>query len=315
MLFLFLAIITIYAFFHEGGHLLVGLLSGSRVTAFDISFPGAYVAMDGNLTLTQSILSSFAGIGLTYLACLAFLLLAPIAVGPVVSLAKLLATVMLLSTLLVWIIFPFLYLAGSAPSDDATTFLARSGLPPLLAAALALALFAIGAAVYLRRSGDRRALLASFRDPRVSWLTPAARRPLATLAVLLVAVYATSFALNGFRIGTGASSPFWPPSDDRRAVDFNLAADADRADEPVYAFTLDQPHEVDLLFVLKDVRADVLSVRVAGSNGYTKSLFTAKGYTASVDSAALNEILPPGKYQILLSTSEAAGHIAISVKQ
>jgi len=71
--------------------------------------------------------------------------------GLAVELLKSVASMATLSTLLAWIILPFFYASGSAPSDDSINFLSVTGLPPVILSAAALRLYAGGWALFLAR--------------------------------------------------------------------------------------------------------------------------------------------------------------------
>jgi hypothetical protein len=148
LFFLVAFILLAFPFIHELGHALVALAAGGEIVAFSIRFPTAHVAYHAPMTSTLSALSAVSGVGLTYLAWLALILFTRKGDSPVLPLFKFIATLSVMGSLLVWIIFPVLYLAGRAPSDDVTGFLSLTGVPPLLVTALALLAFAGGIWLY-----------------------------------------------------------------------------------------------------------------------------------------------------------------------
>lgn len=138
-----LLLLPLYVLLHEGGHALVALLCGARVTEF--SLLGARMRYEGG-AFTPFTLSLFhLGVVLlpvvTEVLCL--LVHRPRAGAIFGSVASFLALLISAGPLCAWIIVPVLSLSGRAPQgDDAAKFLASSGLSPwavLAGAALLLA--------------------------------------------------------------------------------------------------------------------------------------------------------------------------------
>jgi len=102
---------------------------------------GAHVSLLGELTPAQRALQTAAGVSSPLLVGVLFIYVVPRRAGLAVELLKSVASMATLSTLLAWIILPFFYASGSAPSDDSINFLS----------VIALRLYAGGWALFLAR--------------------------------------------------------------------------------------------------------------------------------------------------------------------
>jgi hypothetical protein len=196
LLFLFLALFVVlsYTFLHEGGHALVGVLSGARLTTFSFIDLNAHIGLDGNLTSPQRVLFNLAGVGLPLLVWLGFILLAPRQSNFTVEGVKVFSTLFVLSTLQAWVALPIMFIFGNAPlSDDVTNFLRNSGLPPLLVSGLALVIFISGWALLYSRIPGVRGELIYFRRSDADLISPSMWKSSGVLAALLLMYVAVGF--------------------------------------------------------------------------------------------------------------------------
>ena len=132
-----------YILLHEGGHALVAVLCGARITEFSVL--GAYMGYEGGV-FTPAALSLFhiAGMLLPVLAAVIYMLAYESkAEGVFYRIFSFVSLLMPLGSLLAWVVMPVFSLAGRAPQDDdAVKFLASSGLSPWAVSLGAAALFA-----------------------------------------------------------------------------------------------------------------------------------------------------------------------------
>lgn len=123
--------IPVYIILHEGGHALIALSCGARITEFSIL--GAYMRYEGG-TFTALTLSLFyiAGMLLPVLISIAYMLLYRDAAQSVFyRIFSFLFPLILTAPALAWGIVPLLYLSDQAPpGDDVTGFIESSGASP-----------------------------------------------------------------------------------------------------------------------------------------------------------------------------------------
>lgn len=134
--------VPLYIVLHEGGHALVALLCGAKITNFTII--GASVSsVDGVYTaFTYSLLHS-AGLLLPVLASILYMLFyQKDRTGVFYRLFSFMFAVLPTFSILAWVLVPVLYMNGRAPvGDDTTQFLDASGLSPILVILTAVVLF------------------------------------------------------------------------------------------------------------------------------------------------------------------------------
>lgn len=124
-------VIPIYILLHEGGHSLIAVLCGAKITKFSIL--GAYMSYEGgSFTPITLSLSNVAGMLLPVLAAVAYMLTYRDNIKStryrICSYLFLIAPV---CSVLSWILVPILYLAGKAPqNDDVSKFIHNSGISP-----------------------------------------------------------------------------------------------------------------------------------------------------------------------------------------
>lgn len=309
---LFLSVIFAYTVVHELGHALAGLAFGGRVTWFNVSFFNldAAVGLWGEFSAPQHAVISAAGVGLTLLVALAVLLLVPRRTGWFLQMLKLFTTTGVLGTLLVWILFPVLVFFGTVPGhDDSINFLNHSGFHPLAVSLAAVLFFAAGIWLYRRRSDPERGTLASLRDSNA--LSPADRRSLTVVTVVLAAGLVTSLLAGGFSAKvSGVSST--PPEGYRLAAKVDLSA-GELAAEPVAGFRLDQPARGGVYLLATSIDAAFLDLSLEGPQGFSQSLLHGEGFTADEQMASFEEPLPAGDYQVVVTSQSDSGVLKIYV--
>lgn len=137
-----LVCIPVYIALHEGGHALVAVCCGARITKFSVF--GAYTAYEGGtFTAVTLSLTNIAGMLLPVVAAVVYMLTYRDSISSM--LYKICSYIFLLvpvCSVLAWVIVPILYLADKAPqNDDVTKFIHNSGISPWVVMLGAVAIF------------------------------------------------------------------------------------------------------------------------------------------------------------------------------
>ena len=315
LIFILLFSVLTYTFFHEGGHALVGVLFGANITSFSVDFIGmsAHVGLDAAFTPFQQALVSMAGFMTPYLLVVVLLLCLPRRGDAVLEYFKILISVVTISSLLAWVILPWVYLAGARPGDDSITFLANTGIyPPLVSVGVGL-LFGLGLAVLIRQTEGLKGIWSRMQASPAEFFTPAARRTLAVLVLAFAVVAAAAFSL-GAVFSTSTLDFMNPPADYTQAAIIQLVEHGLDA-EPVYTFTLDQPASVSLFFGVTGLTRGPAKIALSGPEGYSSIFFTAGEESSGnfvVNPSDLE--LAAGQYQIMLTFPQDPGVVVISLK-
>lgn len=134
-----IVLLPIYIFLHEGGHALVSILCGAKITSFSII--GAYMSSEGgNFNRVTSSMLHAAG-ALVPLLVSAWLLLfyKKGSSNHFYHIAMYMIGIMSIGNSLAWVFVPLLYMMGNAPeNDDITKFLEVSKIHPVIVCLCAL---------------------------------------------------------------------------------------------------------------------------------------------------------------------------------
>lgn len=313
LLFVGLFIVFIYTFLHESGHALVGLLSGGRITSFSVNFINlsAHVTVDGNLTPAQTIVMNLAGIFLPLLVWLVFILAVPKKANFALELVKFLGSIGFLGSLLPWIIFPLLFLAGKAPGDDSTSFLRNSGVHPLWVSMAALLIF-IGVWTLFRLKSNGPITL--FRQTDQESIAPGARKTIVILNGIFVLCGLLAFGFNGFKLSASRPAPVKPPQGYILVKTIDLSG-VEYSGEAVHAFNLDKPKKVGIYLFVQEIDYDYFEVKLTGPNQYSFTIIRLEGSDRKtphkVYTASMEENLQLGQYRLLLTNRRSSGLLFI----
>lgn len=307
---LLLAVLLLYTFLHEGGHALLGLAFGGRLTDFSVRFwdLSAHAGLQGNFSAWQRSLISLGGVGLPLLASVLFLALTPKKADLVLEWFRLLGAAFAFNALLAWIVTPFLYMAGRAPGDDSTSFLDHSSMPPLLVASFALVIYLWGWVLLMNKLDGLAGLRSRLRLLDSAIWTPVERKSLARLGVACAGLAALALGVNRFypfadqMAGPEGYSP---------AFTLNLAARGYEA-ETVYHFTLEEAGKVSLFFALENFQAGPTRITLAGPNGYSNTFLRfGEGFRADYTTVHPQRIpLGAGEYDIIVTFPRSQGKVA-----
>lgn len=314
-LFVALFVFFTYTFLHEGGHALAGLLFGQSLTEFDVSFwdLSAHVGMvGGELTRTQLAVQAAAGAGLPLIVWVIFISLVPRKSNFTLEALKLVSSMAVVNTLLVWIVLPILFMLQSAPPDDVTNFLRYSQIPPLLLTFTAFILYAGGWVLFLSKIDGLRNELILFSITDRERLTAGAQKTVAVLASIMVICVVTVFALNGF-VGENPLNKFSPPQG------FDLVAQLDLSKQAypsvtLTQFTLDESTYVGVFIVVREINTTYFDLSVTSADGYSSIVLHGEGYNSFQDGGLWEENLPAGTYQVVLTSHQSPGTVSVYIK-
>ena len=128
-----IVVVPIYIFIHEGGHALVSILCGAKITSFSIW--GAYMSSEGGNfnTVTTSLRSAAGALLPIIISTVLLLFYKKTSSSKFYHFIMLMAGFISVGSSLAWVLVPILYLNGNAPVlDDATTFLEVSKIHPII---------------------------------------------------------------------------------------------------------------------------------------------------------------------------------------
>ncbi len=311
-LYLLLISVVVYTFLHEGGHALVGALSGGNISGFSINFLdlSAHVNLQGTFSVPQTILLNVSGAGLPLLVWSIFVLLTPVQVNPNLQLFKFTSGIVPVSSLLAWIVIPILVMMGQSPADDSTNFLRNSQLYPPVVSGGALLLMIGGYTLMLKRLGGWRSLVQRMRAEMLDFWSPRGRRTLLALTGVLAVVVIASIALNG---GTLEKNRMVLPADYTPAGSVDLR-DGKIQDAVVYQFSLEKATQVNLFFIFPNLSSGPAEITLVGPGAFRSVFFKAgasfKG-GGSVNPTGL--ALDAGEYQVRMTFPQMNGQLEIGI--
>jgi hypothetical protein len=316
ILFVTVFVFFLYTFLHEAGHALAGWLFGQSLTEFDVSFwdLSAHVGLSGgDLTQMQLAIQSAAGMLLPLLVWAIFIRLVPRKGSFILETLKLLASMVVVNTLLVWILFPILFLFGKAPSDDVMNFLDYSRMPPLLLSFTALVLYANCWMFFLSRIDGFRNELRMFSTTEITELDSATRWTIGIMTGIMASCAVLAFALNGLAGGNPLGRFSAPPG-------YTKAAEIDLSARPYYSetiarFTLDEMSTAGVYIVVKHINTPYFDLSVADPDGRSSTVLHGEGYSASQDGGLWKKTLPPGTYRLVLLSEKSAGTASVYLNQ
>ena len=313
--FVILFVFFTYTFLHEMGHALTGLVFGQSLTEFDVSFWdfSAHVRMAGGaLTQQQLAVQSAAGAALPLVIWVIFISIVPRKASFTLEVLKLLSSLNVVNTLLVWISLHVLFVLGRAPSDDVTYVLRYSQMPPLLLTLTAILLYAGGWVLFLSKIDGLRNEFLFFRTTDHKILTAGTLSIVSVMAGLMALGAVLTLSLNL----SAANSPlakFSPPQDYVPVAQIDLSIRA-YFNETLTAFSLEKASYVGVFISVRDINTTYFDLSVAGPDGYNSTVLHGEGYNADQDGGLWEDYLPPGTYQIVLTSHQSLGTASVYLK-
>jgi hypothetical protein len=312
-LYLLLISVVLYTFLHEGGHALVGVFSGGKITGFSINFLdlSAHVDLDGTFGVPQTILLNISGAILPLLVWSIFVLLTPVQVNPNLQLFKFTSGVIPISSLLAWIVIPILVMMGQSPADDSTNFLRNTQLYPPVVSGGALLLMTGGFTIMLKRLGGWQGLVKRLRGDMQNFGSPPARRTLLALTGVLATVVLASIALNG---GTLEKNHMVLPAGYAAAGSVDLR-NGKVQDTIVYQFSLKQATRVSLYFIFPNLASGPAEITLEGPGAFRNVFFKAGASFKGGGSVNPTDLaLDAGDYQIRMTFPQMNGQVVIGIR-
>ena len=315
LIFLTLFVLSLYTLLHEGGHALMGLLFGGKITSFSANFfnLSAHVGIDGSFTPLQNALIAVAGVSLPLLLCMMYVLTSPSTDEPLLSWFRLVLFIGTVNSLLAWITIPVLVLFGQTPSDDSYNFLNYTGLHPLIVTGAALLIYCMCGYLLLRRMGGFHEMRRRFRIAQFDVRHPETQKNLRTLAVTGVVVMAVTYALTVALPDPG----FTAPEGYETMAEFELSQ-GPLLDAVVFRFTVAEPSSVSLFIALNNVKGGPARIHLVGPNGYDNVFFNDPNEKLDIGKASVHPqdlLLEPGDYELRLSFPRSKGRLSVSIKR
>jgi hypothetical protein len=315
ILFVTLFVFFLYTFLHELGHVLAGWSFGQSLTEFDASFwdLSAHVRLTGgNLTAMQLAIQSAAGMLLPLLVWAIFISLVPRKDGFILETLKLISSMFVVNTLLVWILLPVFFLSGRAPSNDVTNFLNYSQMPPLLLSFTALILYANCWLFFLFRINGFRNELLMFSTVEMKRLDGKTRTVIGIMTGIMASCAILVFVLNS-RVDGHPAGRFSPPQGFAKVAEIDLSNRPYSA-ETIASFTMDRTSSAGVFVVVDNIDTAYFDLSVAGTDGIHSAVLHGEGYSASQDGGLWEQTLPPGSYQLVLTSDRSSGKAVIYLK-
>jgi hypothetical protein len=315
ILFVVLFIFFTYTFLHEAGHAITGWLFGQSLTEFNINFWdfSAHVGMTGEeLTRSQLTVQALAGVSLPLLVWGIFIILVPRKASFTLEILKLISSMTVINTLLAWIILPILFLFGKAPSDDVTRFLHYSQMPPLVLMLIAIIVYIRAWSLFLSKIDSLRNefLLLSTTDREI--LTAGTRTVIPVMTGILMFVASSVFLLNHSAVKNPLDK-LSPPQGFAVVAEIDLSRQIYSA-ETLAEFTVDEPAYVGVFIAVRNVNTSYFDLSVVGPDGYSSVVLHGEGYRSNRDGGLWEETLPPGVYQLVLTSNQSPGTASIFLK-
>ena len=316
ILFILLFVFLLYAFLHECGHAFSGLLFGQSLTEFDVSFWdfSAHVEMTGGaLTPPQLAIQSVAGVSLPLLIWVLFICLVPKRASFTLEVLKLISSLAVLNTLLAWIVIPILAIFGKAPSsDDVTHFLRYSHIHPLLLAFTAVIIYIRGWSLFLSRIDGLQNEFLLFRTLDREKLAVGTCTIIPVITTVLILCVFSALLLNNLAIAN-PQNRLAPPPGFAVVAEIDLARQVYSA-EPLAEFTVDAPSYVGVFIAVRNINTSYFDLRIIGDEGYSSVVMHGEGYRAERDGGLWEQILPPGTYQLILTSHQSPGTTTVFLK-
>ena len=315
ILFVLVFVFFMYTFLHEAGHAMAGFLFGQSITEFDVTFwdLSAHVGMaGGELSSTQLAIRSAAGASLPLLIWAIFMAFVARKTNFTLEVLKLLSSMTVINTLLVWILLPIFFLANKAPADDVTNVLLYSHMPPLLLAVIALVLYISGWNLFLSKIDGWRNEFLLFRTTDRAQLLDGIRTILLPMGSLIALCVLVILLLNGFA-KTNSSIKFSPPQGFDSVAQIDLSKQA-YSSEPLAEFTLDQPKTVGVFVAIRNINTTYFDLSVTGPDTFHDTVVPGEGYNAFQDGGLWQKTLQPGTYQVVLTSDPSAGTASVYLK-
>lgn len=314
LFFLLLLSATLYTFIHEGGHALLGVLFGGRITSFSINFfdLSAHVGLDGQFSLAQRALISAAGVSLPILVGMLLLLLSAKRDDIILYFFKAIFFMMAVNALLAWMVIPVLAMLGKSVSDDSSNFLNLTHISPLLETGVAVLVYIFCWVLFFSQMGGAGVVLKRLRSASIDLTLPQTRNSLLSLAAAGIVALAVAFGLELALPNT----TFNVPAGYQQVAELDLSKNS-LSNQSIYRFTLDTPTRVNLYFLLNNVNGAPVNIRLTGPAGYETVFLSMTDPNTTIGQASVTpqtDVLEKGVYEIRVSFPACMGKVRAYLK-
>ncbi len=314
LLFLGLLSLTLYTFAHEGGHALVGLLLGGKLTSFNINFfdLSAHAGIDGEFSLGQRALISVAGVSLPVILCVLFLLFSWKRNNTLFYYFKTILFFVTVNSLLAWIAIPVLTTTGMLIGDDSVNFLNYTHFSPFFVTGVALMVYVVCWGLFFRQAGGMRQWANHFRTASLDLSLPETRRTIYSLAAVGLVTLASSFGLSR----AFPNHVFDIPDGYQQVAEIDLSKNS-LSETGIYRFTIAEPTKVNFFILLTNIKGAPIKIRLSGPDGYDQVYLAMTDPKTNIGQASVTpqELLTaPGDYQIVATFPSCPGRVKVYVK-
>ena len=307
-----LAVIFIYTLLHEGGHAIAALLLGARITAFDLNFitGSPHVGWEGFVKPAGRAFIAVSGPVFPVIVWLLSLSLLRWKKAVAVRLGLLVASIMIISSLLPQVISPLLYMRGlDLRGEDIVGFIIYSGLHPLVVSGV----FAILVAILVWLVSK---LIRPFEIVKAPWgqfrsVGPVSSRHRLMMGAVLLVIVLIAFPIMARVTTTNRNQPRFPKEYDAKVMrDFS---NFDNEWTSVYGFTVEEAKVYDMVYSLQASAPTSLRLVTDSPKGI---VFTGKDSMVMCEDATSLAFaqfsgfgLYPGNYRLEVKTTDKTGSI------
>jgi hypothetical protein len=185
-------------------------------------------------------------------------------------------------------------------------------MPPLLLTFIAIILYVGGWILFLSRIGGLRNEFRLFSTADRNALTLGARTTIPVMSGIGALCVMLVLALN-ISAGRNSLDNFSPPQDFGPLAELDLSARA-YSNEPLAQFSLDEPANVGVFVVIRNIDTPYFDLSMTGPNGYSSIIMHGEGYSAYQDGGLWEKNLSPGTYQIVLTSHQSPGTASVFLK-
>jgi len=298
--------LSIYTTLHEAGHALAVWVYGGHVIEFNINFFNmhAHITTNGHFTSTQMSVVNISGMLLPLFIWGLALLIIPRKATPLAEIMKLIASLIVVNTLLAWIIIPILVLINCAPPhDDVTQFIYNSGIPSLAATFLFFGVYILSWVFTFYRIDNINEVMRAFYDQ---------------FPEMKNGHFLTIIALASLTIIGGSMTLTACQSIHQIPQGFSLASSTDlnrsnHAETMLTEFTLMQPTLVGIIITVDNINTEYIDVSLNTPGSIPLSLLHGEGFNTAYSSDQTQHELKAGTYRIMLTSKKSAGILKIYI--
>jgi hypothetical protein len=193
-----------------------------------------------------------------------------------------------------------------------TYFLRYSQMPPLILTLAASILYAGGWILFFARIDGLRNELLLFRIVDREILTAGTRMLLPVLGGIAAFCIILTLALNRLA-AQGSRDRFSPSQDFVPIAQFDLSTRV-YSSERIAHFSLNETSYAGIYVAIRNIDTRYFDLTVTGPDGFQSTVVHGEGYRAGQDGGLWEERLPPGAYQLLLTSQPSPGSVSVYLR-